>query len=550
MFAGDDLRTFSKLHALYRLCQLVLASVFLGVIVYSLHDDEMLQDAIETCSGTGRFEKLTGNGVMLLYLYSSLAIFLSLISFAVLGPMHHFSGKGTPTDPAKRKPLFNLCYFDILFINFLRVGVFVVGAICLYVIRQYCACFAEGENFDKSMSGEIKEMCPRGADFITLLVVIVITHGVDTLMVVLTFLYFTVTFATPQRRFLSSERRCKICIRCCIACSSLSTCCLFGGAEAVRGDLADFALIMSNFLNNDNILDITASDVLIGLHMVQRLQKQSSLETRDKLIKEAMSRDASLKRIELMDKAEEDVVPADSELECVEDKEEGVHPDSFPEAIGGVSNSALLPSGPDAHGGDGLNNSGGITNRNESEISIVNSRRTRKRGEALSTSNARDVYLMAEAAHFMPLAQASYTWVSYMLEYPITGSITLLYRILRRCACIYWSAKGTIFYDYPWHPHTEALLAISGLEEKDVIYATYYESVTAIPYVILLDHSWKTVVVAIRGTLTLESVLTDVSVTPKELTSLGDVCGFDGRGKFCHAGMLASTEWVYNDLQK
>ena len=213
------------------------------------------------------------------------------------------------------------------------------------------------------------------------------------------------------------------------------------------------------------------------------------------------------------------------------------------------SGSSLLPNDPPAAPGvdekTNVKGLGSIDVENPTSLS----QRTQKR-EILSKLNPRDVYLMAEAAHFMPIAQASYTWVSYMLEYPLSGLFSLPYLILRRCACLFRPSKDTIYYDYPWHPHTEALLALSGLEEKDIIYATYYESVTAIPYTILLDHKWKSVVVAIRGTLTLESVLTDISMKPEELTRLGNVCGFDGKGKFCHAGMVASTEWVYNDIQK
>jgi hypothetical protein len=171
--------------------------------------------------------------------------------------------------------------------------------------------------------------------------------------------------------------------------------------------------------------------------------------------------------------------------------------------------------------------------------------------EILSRYQPRDVYLIAEGTHFMPICQSIYTSVSYMLEYPISGWCKFPYLILRRCACLFpTNPRDKVVGDYSWQPHTVALTSISGHSESDLVYASYYDSAKRIPYCIILDHDWKTVVVAIRGTLTLEGIFKDISIQPKELTVVGDVCGFDGRGKFCHTGMLTTSEWVLEDLQR
>jgi hypothetical protein len=52
------------------------------------------------------------------------------------------------------------------------------------------------------------------------------------------------------------------------------------------------------------------------------------------------------------------------------------------------------------------------------------------------------------------------------------------------------------------------------------------------PYMIVLDRAWKTVVVAIRGTLSLEDMITDVTISPQCLENLGYEFGFDGVGEY------------------
>ena len=49
---------------------------------------------------------------------------------------------------------------------------------------------------------------------------------------------------------------------------------------------------------------------------------------------------------------------------------------------------------------------------------------------------------------------------------------------------------------------------------------------------IVVDRTWKTIVVAIRGTLSLEDMITDVTISPQCLEQLGEQFGFDGAGEY------------------
>lgn len=70
------------------------------------------------------------------------------------------------------------------------------------------------------------------------------------------------------------------------------------------------------------------------------------------------------------------------------------------------------------------------------------------------------------------------------------------------------------------------------------------------PYCIVIDHKWQSVVVSIRGTLSLEDCVVDVLVDPQPLDDLGNEYGFDGEGQFCHCGVLACVKLMMADLQR
>ena len=97
--------------------------------------------------------------------------------------------------------------------------------------------------------------------------------------------------------------------------------------------------------------------------------------------------------------------------------------------------------------------------------------------------------------------------------------------------------------------HKRALLLVAGIPEADLVYAQFNSRLSSVPYCILLDHERSLVVLSIRGSLSLEDIVTDTLVLPEPLDEIGDRYGFDGRGQHCHAGVLACFENVLQDLQ-
>ena len=48
----------------------------------------------------------------------------------------------------------------------------------------------------------------------------------------------------------------------------------------------------------------------------------------------------------------------------------------------------------------------------------------------------------------------------------------------------------------------------------------------------------------------MEDWVIDLQYVPSPLDKVGDICGFDGKGRLCHKGVLTRAKWLYNDLKK
>ena len=74
--------------------------------------------------------------------------------------------------------------------------------------------------------------------------------------------------------------------------------------------------------------------------------------------------------------------------------------------------------------------------------------------------------------------------------------------------------------------------------------------IASTPYAILVDEEEKSVVIAVRGTNSLEDWVIDLQYVPLDLEKVGRLCGFDGKGHHCHKGVLTRCKWMYNDIKK
>jgi hypothetical protein len=449
-------------------------------------------------------------------------------------PMYIVSGRGTPTDTEPRKNLYPLCYFKLLFLNVFKCIACTLGFVSVFNLEEYCDCLEQEEGRFPGL--DLKRSCPDVNAWYGLVLTLVVTHAIDAGYALLCLAYFGCKFLPSISNLLHPETKWKAFCHCCCGLSSILTCCLFGGAEAITGDFADFACIMAEYFDDNHILDVTASDIIVGVLMVRRVQQEELQESRRRL----RSLSQSIHNLSESEHVNSSVRPSsptralsasDLPSESV-DTLDGADENKNNKKTKSLSYSHGLSPALSSDEGDA-----------EEALGI--------RREVLDPSHPREKYLIAEGARFMAMAQAIYTWISYLLEHPATGLCDLACRGTFRSVCCqrkrYYS-EGTVIGDYSCRQHSIALETISGISPEDIVYAQFKQGIKPKPYAIMLDHEWKSIVIAIRGTLSLEDLLADISIRPIELEKIGQECGFDGKGRYCHAGIFDSSEWIYRDL--
>jgi len=99
-----------------------------------------------------------------------------------------------------------------------------------------------------------------------------------------------------------------------------------------------------------------------------------------------------------------------------------------------------------------------------------------------------------------------------------------------------------------------ALKACAGISSRDIFYISKEEGVGKAPYFIARDVLKRTVVVSIRGTLSVADCVTDAMYKPIELSTqmLGKelAAKFKGAQLNCHKGIADVAEFIFNDLNR
>jgi len=86
-------------------------------------------------------------------------------------------------------------------------------------------------------------------------------------------------------------------------------------------------------------------------------------------------------------------------------------------------------------------------------------------------------------------------------------------------------------------------------KNSELIHVSYKNDTRNKPYGIFLDHEKEWVVIAVRGTLSLEDCITDAICEPVELTEAGKQWGFDGSNRWAHGGFLRAATQIRTEIE-
>uniref|UniRef100_A0A8C4L088 sn-1-specific diacylglycerol lipase n=1 Tax=Equus asinus TaxID=9793 RepID=A0A8C4L088_EQUAS len=114
--------------------------------------------------------------------------------------------------------------------------------------------------------------------------------------------------------------------------------------------------------------------------------------------------------------------------------------------------------------------------------------------------------------HYMHFAAAAYGWPLYIYRNQFTG----LWKIGGDCC-----RNRTTEYDLVGGDrlscHFGSILQTTGLQYRDFIHISFHDKVYELPFLVALDHRKEAIVVAVRGTMSLQDILTDLSAENETL---------------------------------
>ncbi|XP_031699866.1 sn1-specific diacylglycerol lipase beta [Anarrhichthys ocellatus] len=145
---------------------------------------------------------------------------------------------------------------------------------------------------------------------------------------------------------------------------------------------------------------------------------------------------------------------------------------------------------------------------------------------------------LGKAAHCMRFAAAAYGWPLYVYSNPLSGPCKLSGDCCRSRAAEYDIVGGDHL-----GCHFSSILHSTGLQYRDFIHVSFHNQIYEIPFYVALDHKREAVLVAVRGTLSLKDVLTDLSAECENLP----IEGVSG-ACYAHKGMCQAASYIYKKL--
>ncbi|GIL75881.1 hypothetical protein Vretifemale_5611 [Volvox reticuliferus] len=172
--------------------------------------------------------------------------------------------------------------------------------------------------------------------------------------------------------------------------------------------------------------------------------------------------------------------------------------------------------------------------------------------------------VMQEALHYMKFAIAVYGWKMYLWMNRLRMTNCCRLCLGRSCGCCRQSSYFIRAVGPDYGPsegccsaakllEREAITQMTGVPDDDILYVCYEDRVGGLlPYYVAVDRQRRSVVVAVRGSLSLRDVITDLLCEPAEYDVPG-VPNTDGSGRrvlWAHRGILQSTRATLRDLQE
>lgn len=150
---------------------------------------------------------------------------------------------------------------------------------------------------------------------------------------------------------------------------------------------------------------------------------------------------------------------------------------------------------------------------------------------------------LENARHFLRLSIAAYGWPFVMYRHCVTGICRLLGQIT--CCGCFRSKSSIIIDDNCCLCHLAGVKYISKLREEDIIFASFRNHVFELPFCVIADHKTGSIVIAIRGSISLRDMFTDLSAASDSF----EIPGLPP-DTMAHKGMAEGANYVAKILKE
>eukprot|EP00804_Cyclotella_cryptica_P012618 CCRYP_020789-RA/>CCRYP_020789-RA protein AED:0.21 eAED:0.20 QI:0/0/0/1/0/0.1/10/0/507 len=343
------------------------------------------------------------------------------------------------------------------------------------------------------------------------------------------------------------------------------TCFLFGGKKLTSG--TDAAIALTDFLDNKGLLDIVSLDIAAALICLVNIQKQKQIECKNALLQDTSGWIAKDQRFLVKQWKMFRESPSlkhtrhkhghPLEPLCEDESLDKMNSDI---ELGIKTSSASI--GDDSTSCGDLYTFEPMPEEMEELCSFVSRRETLQKIsfclvhdhnqilKILPPENEFDRLILEEGARYCKVALAAYSWMLYIWTNPFTGCCELTADTSVYLQTGSWRKSDIIIGDNICGWKHSAMLKSLRIHDSDILYANFKNDFCVNPYIIIVDQLRSTIIIAIRGTLSMEDMIMDVTISPQSLEDVGRKCGFDGRGEYCHNGILTGACWIYDDLER
>ncbi|XP_034942156.1 sn1-specific diacylglycerol lipase beta-like isoform X2 [Chelonus insularis] len=147
------------------------------------------------------------------------------------------------------------------------------------------------------------------------------------------------------------------------------------------------------------------------------------------------------------------------------------------------------------------------------------------------------------AHHYMKLAIASYGWLFVIYQHACTGCCKL-FRQMTCCAC-FRRRQQIVLDDNCCLCSLAGVKYLSQLSDDDILFASFRNHLCEIPFCVVADHKTASIVIVIRGSLSLRDLITDIAAA----SDLFEPEGLP-QGSMAHRGMIIGAKVLLKQLDQ